>query len=143
MKTLLIIANDLGQRLSIISQLRGLYLLESWTQIPRSINDLRNVECEGIIVFVQNKEKCIDFCRKLSSTSFTAWICLVDQVGLLENPEEVVQHHGLAGYWRDAITNEFPSFIKRCALGNVIIHKRESRLQRFLGILSTKTRKTE
>jgi len=142
LKNVLIIASELDDRLALISQLKGKYMIESRSQIPRSVNELRDIEFDGIILSVRRRDESLDFCRKIMSSSLNVWVCIIDLEHKIQNPEEVLEKYGLLGYWGDSLSNEFSPFVARCSLGDVIIHKRESRLQRFLGILSTKRRKT-
>jgi hypothetical protein len=143
LKTILIIASELDDRLALISLLRGKYMIESLSHTPRSVNELRDIEFDGIILSVRRRDESLDFCRKIMSSSLNVWVCIIDLEHKIQNPEEVLEKYALLGYWGATVSNEFPPFIARCFQGHVIIHKRESRLDRFLGILSTKRRKTQ
>ena len=142
MKKVLIIASELDERLTLVKHLREHYKLETLSMIPNGFNQVRSMNLDGVIISVERQEKMLQFCRKIESSSQQIWICLYDKNRKMKEVENLVSGYKISGYWSGNSSKEFLRFIQQCSLGNTIIHKRESRLTKFLAIMTNRKRKT-
>jgi hypothetical protein len=140
LNNVLIIANRLQERLALISLLQGKYFVETWQEPPKSFQAFRDMNIDGLVLFVENNQKALQFCTKLHASQFKFSVCLYDKNQRIKNPMQYQEKLGVIGYWGGKLSNDFSGFLEECCNGKITIHKTQTRMNRFLDIISKRNR---